>query len=77
MGPAKTAAKQDALVNTLDLIEVLPPGLYAMILEAKKAEDVGADLLPEQYLVRLRRGVGGRNQRHGGGLPVSCRCAPV
>jgi hypothetical protein len=28
----------------LDLIEVLPPGLYEMILEEKRAEDVGADL---------------------------------
>jgi hypothetical protein len=44
-GSAKIAAKQHAeLVNTLDLIEVLPPGLYEMILEEKKAEDVGADL---------------------------------
>ncbi|MGH6895024.1 MAG: DUF3141 domain-containing protein [Geminicoccaceae bacterium] len=51
---AKVAAKQHAeLVNTLDLIEVLPPGLYEMILEEKKAEDVGADLLPGQYLVRF------------------------
>jgi hypothetical protein len=29
----------------LDLIEVLPPSLYEMIIEEKKAEDVGADLL--------------------------------
>ena len=43
--PAKIAAKQHAeLVNTLDLIEVRPPGLYEMILEEKEAEDVGADL---------------------------------
>ena len=28
----------------MDPIEVLPPGLYEMILEEKKAEDVGADL---------------------------------
>ena len=27
-------------------IEVLPPGLYEMILEERKAEDVSADLLP-------------------------------
>jgi pimeloyl-ACP methyl ester carboxylesterase len=51
---AKVAAKQHAeLVNTLDLIEVLPPGLYEMIIEEKTAEDVGADLLPGQYLVRF------------------------
>ena len=28
----------------MDLIEVLPPGLYEMILEEKKAEESGADL---------------------------------
>jgi hypothetical protein len=28
----------------LDLIEVLPPGLYEIILKEKKTEDVGADL---------------------------------
>jgi hypothetical protein len=28
----------------LDLIEVLPPGLYEIILDEKRAEDVGADL---------------------------------
>ena len=31
----------------------MPPGLYEMILEEKTAEDVGADLLPGQYLVRF------------------------
>jgi hypothetical protein len=47
MGPAKIAAKRHAeLVNILDLIEVRPPGLYEMILKKKKAEDLGADLLP-------------------------------
>ena len=51
---AKVAGKQHAeLVNTLDLIEALPPGLYEMILEEKTAEAVGADLLPGQYLVRF------------------------
>ena len=50
----KVAAKQHAeLVNALDIIEVLPPGLYEMILEGKTTEDVGADLLPGQYLVRF------------------------
>jgi hypothetical protein len=46
-GPAKIAGKQHAeLINTFGLIEVLPPGLYEMILEEKMTEDVGADLLP-------------------------------
>ena len=50
----KVAEKQHAeLVNTLDLIEVLPPGLYDMVLEDKTPEAVGAELLPGQYLVRF------------------------
>ena len=51
---AKVAEKQHAeLVNTLDLIEVLPPGLYEMVIEDKTPEAVGAELLPGQYLVRF------------------------
>jgi pimeloyl-ACP methyl ester carboxylesterase len=51
---ARVAEKQHAeLVNTLDLIEVLPPGLYEMVIEEKTPADVGADLLPGQYLVRF------------------------
>ncbi len=51
---AKVAEKQHAeLVNTMDLIEVLPPGLYEMVIEDKTPEAVGADLLPGQYLVRF------------------------
>jgi pimeloyl-ACP methyl ester carboxylesterase/tellurite resistance protein len=51
---AKVAEKQHAeLVNTMDLIEVLPPGLYEMVIEDKTPEAVGAELLPGQYLVRF------------------------
>jgi pimeloyl-ACP methyl ester carboxylesterase/tellurite resistance protein len=51
---AKVAEKQHAeLVNTLDLIEVLPPGLYEMVIEDKAPGDVGAELLPGQFLVRF------------------------
>ena len=51
---AKVAEKQHAeLVNTIDLIGSLPPGLYEMIIEEKTAEDIGADLLPGKYLVRF------------------------
>jgi hypothetical protein len=39
----------------LDLIEVLPAGLYEMILAGKKAEDVGADLhIPGSMWCRAR-----------------------
>ncbi len=49
---AKVAEKQHAeLVNTMDIIEVLPPGLYEMVIEDKVPGEAGADLLPGQYLV--------------------------
>jgi pimeloyl-ACP methyl ester carboxylesterase/tellurite resistance protein len=51
---AKVAEKQHAeIVNTLDLIGSLPPGLYEMIIEDKRPDDVGVDLLPGNYLVRF------------------------
>jgi pimeloyl-ACP methyl ester carboxylesterase/tellurite resistance protein len=51
---AKVAEKQHAeIVNTIDLIGSLPPGLYEMIIEDRRAEDVGVDLLPGNYLVRF------------------------
>lgn len=51
---AKVAEKQHAeLVNCIDIIDSLPPGLYEMVLEEKAPEDVGADLLPGNYLVRF------------------------
>jgi tellurite resistance protein len=51
---AKVAEKQHAeIVNTIDLIGSLPPGLYEMIIEDKRPEDVGVDLLPGNYLVRF------------------------
>jgi pimeloyl-ACP methyl ester carboxylesterase/tellurite resistance protein len=51
---AKVAEKQHAeIVNTIDLIDSLPPGLYEMIIEDKRPEDVGVDLLPGHYLVRF------------------------
>jgi hypothetical protein len=51
---AEVAEKQHAeIVNTIDLIGSLPPGLYEMIIEDKRPEDVGVDLLPGNYLVRF------------------------
>ena len=51
---AKVAEKQHAeIVNTIDLIGSLPPGLYEMIIEDKRPEDIGVDLLPGNYLVRF------------------------
>ena len=50
----KVAEKQHAeIVNTIDLIGSLPPGLYEMIIEDRRPEDIGVDLLPGHYLVRF------------------------
>jgi tellurite resistance protein len=50
----KVAEKQHAeIVNTIDLIGSLPPGLYEMIIEDKRPEDIGVELLPGNYLVRF------------------------
>jgi pimeloyl-ACP methyl ester carboxylesterase len=51
---AKVAEKQHAeIVNTIDLIGSLTPGLYEMIIEEKRPDDIGVDLLPGNYLVRF------------------------
>ena len=50
----KVAEKQHAeIVNTIDLIGSLPPGLYEMVIDEKQPEDIGVDLLPGHYLVRF------------------------
>jgi poly(3-hydroxyalkanoate) synthetase/tellurite resistance protein len=52
----KVAEKQHAeIVNTLDLIDTLPPGLYEMVIEEKRPEDIGVELLPGHYLVRFEQ----------------------
>ena len=51
----KIAEKQHAeIVNTIDLISALPPGLYEMVIDDKQEpSDIGVDLLPGNYLVRF------------------------
>jgi hypothetical protein len=50
----KIAEKQHAeIVNALDLINALPPGLYEMVIDEKGPEEVGVELLPGNYLVRF------------------------
>jgi pimeloyl-ACP methyl ester carboxylesterase len=41
------------IVQGLDLIETLPPGLWEMIIEDKHPEAPGAELIPGRYLVRF------------------------
>jgi pimeloyl-ACP methyl ester carboxylesterase len=50
----KVAERQHAeIVNTIDLIGSLPPGLYEMIIDDKRPEEIGVELLPGHYLVRF------------------------
>jgi pimeloyl-ACP methyl ester carboxylesterase len=50
----KVAHRQHAeIANALDIIDVLPPGLYEMILDHKRPAEPGEDLLPGEYVVRF------------------------
>jgi hypothetical protein len=43
------------IVNTLDLIDMLPPGLWEMLIEDKQPGAAPDDLAPGRYLVRFER----------------------
>jgi hypothetical protein len=50
------ACKQHAeFVNTMDMIEILPPGLYEMVIENKNPFVRRADLIKGDYVVRFER----------------------
>ncbi len=51
---AKVAMKEHAeFVGALDMIEVLPPGLYEMVIEDETLEQAGSDEEHSSYVVRL------------------------
>jgi Protein of unknown function (DUF3141) len=43
------------IVDTLDVIETLPPGLWEMVIEDKQPDMPHAELVPGRYLVRFER----------------------
>jgi hypothetical protein len=43
------------IVQALDVIETLPPGLWEMVIEDKQPETAHAELVPGRYLVRFER----------------------
>ena len=43
------------IVQTLDVIETLPPGLWEMVIEDKRPGAPGGELVPGRYLVRFER----------------------
>jgi hypothetical protein len=45
--------EHDEFASNIDLIDVLPPGLYEAVMEAKQADDPSADLIGGNYLVRF------------------------
>jgi hypothetical protein len=50
------ARKEHAgFVELLDLIEALPPGLYEMLIEDKRPDMRGAQLVPDRYVTRFER----------------------
>lgn len=51
---AKVAAKEHSeFVNAVDLIEILPPGLYEMVIEDRQTVEGGTEREHEQYTVRF------------------------
>jgi pimeloyl-ACP methyl ester carboxylesterase len=53
---ARVAQREHAeIVQALDLIETLPPGLWEMVIEDKHPDAPGAELIPGRYLVRFER----------------------
>ena len=44
--------EHDEFSSNIDLIDVLPPGLYEAVLEAKGSDTVGADLVAGQWVMR-------------------------
>jgi hypothetical protein len=52
----KVAKREHAeIVEALDVIETLPPGLYEMVIEDKRPETPSAELIPGRYVVRFER----------------------
>jgi hypothetical protein len=52
----KVAKREHAeVVQALDVIEALPPGLYEMVIEDKRPDAPSAELIPGRYLVRFER----------------------
>jgi pimeloyl-ACP methyl ester carboxylesterase len=45
--------EHDEFASNIDMIEVLPPGLYEAVMTPKKADDKTADLVDGDYLVRF------------------------
>src|SRR5215467_5566736 len=45
--------EHDQFASNIDLIEVLPPGLYEAVMTPKQASDKSADLIAGDYLVRF------------------------
>jgi hypothetical protein len=53
---ARIAQREHAeIVQTLDVIETLPPGLWEMVIEDKQPDTPHAELVPGRYLVRFER----------------------
>jgi hypothetical protein len=51
---AKVAQKQTSeFIGGLDFIDILPPGLYELLIDDKRPELPNADLIPDRYLMRF------------------------
>lgn len=53
VGGATARKEHDQIINTLDMIDGLPPGLYEMRIEAKDGKECYAELEPGNFSVRF------------------------
>ena len=57
--------EHDQFASNIDLIDVLPPGLYEAVMTPKDSKDAGADLISGDYLVRFEAANIGRHSSAG------------
>ncbi|MBV8439099.1 MAG: DUF3141 domain-containing protein [Hyphomicrobiales bacterium] len=53
VSPKVAAREHDAFMQTMDIIDILPPGLYELVLTEKKVGEPGADLVKSDFLARF------------------------
>src|SRR5262245_26368638 len=76
--------EHDEFASNIDLIDVLPPGLYEAVMEAKQADDPSADLVGGNYLVRFEtrtlddiRALGGNSEEDERKFAAAARLSEV
>ena len=76
--------EHDEFASNIDLIDVLPPGLYEAVMTPKDPEDVSADLIGGNYLVRFEartlddiRALGGNDEEDDRKFAAAARVSEI